>query len=995
MSTIIEIPLNSGMDQSTDRVLQGQDKLTLAQNCRLARDGRLELRPSFTALSANTFSSATMTAYDITSYAGRLVALGDQATQSRPTDLFEWVSKRALWRATSGDEITAAEGVRLPQLTNVRAMGMLPDFPESIHTVGLAAGGGYVCVVAERLGATISTVHVFDPATNQSLLIEDFAASRPQVVYVGTTFYILGVDSDEDIVMTSFETGSGETLAAVTTLVSNATAVEDLAAKVCGTGFVLCYCTTTSAIAYRYNSAGVQQATWTAYASSTTSVAIACNAAGSLISIARQDATQDYFVTTYNAAGTVQTGPTALFGGAGNSGRRLGMELNGLNLEIVGVDELNSLALYQTAVQTTHALGTLRNYYDARPEGAPVVCNGKCYIGFVDLTATNFTKGTYHIVETSNFLPQTFVGNQLCDTTTTSANELQYLAADGTKLYFNVLTVGQNGGNFNGLKYRFAVYEAETAATSKRQFAQVGGELLVSGGLPLTYDGRTMVEQGFAERPVITFSSEALVPGALTQLATYRAIPVWEVYDSKGRLLRSQAGDYAEHTLTGLNDTILWRVTTPHSLRRHPAFADQAQTIRVSVYRTEADEGVFFLDEQVTIPLLDDVAEPVIITSRSSDANLINNLILYEQSQAAISNVSPQPYRFIHPARERGFAAGLPEEEAWAYSKLLFPGEPVEWAFSGRLGFSGRVGQPIQAVGAFETTGLIWTESEIWIIPGRGPEHNGTGEFDPSTPVATPGGTYNWQSVLVAPPGAFFQMATDRIMLLDRGGAVTWIGAPVQDTLALYPNISGCVFVRQLDIVAFACNNDLGTDGVFLVYDMKNGQWYVDTIGAAITAVSEFDGRLVYVAGGVVRLQDLTIGLGVGAMPTMIFETPSYRFFSALGYGDLIKVALLGTYLGDSTVGLEVSYDDGKNWTTADTFAVTTAAMTSNQTGSALASGDPITLIWTPARMETDRFRLRFTMSNATATGGCRFHLISLEVEGNVQTSRKPSGNQR
>lgn len=995
MTTIIEIPLNSGMDQGTDRVLQGQDKLTLAQNCRLARDGRLELRPSFTALSANTFSSASMTAYDVTTYAGRLVALGDQCSQSRPTDLFEWIPSRSRWRATAGDDITAAEGVRLPQLTNIRALGMLPDFPESTHTVGLAAGGGYVCVVAERLGVG-STIHVFDPATNQSLLIEEFAATRPQVVYSGTTFFIVGVDSDEDIVMTSIAPGSAQVLAAVTTLVSNATTVEDLAAKVCGTGWVLCYATTTSAVAYRYNSSGVQQATWTAFASSTSSVAIACNAAGSLISIARQDATQDYFVTTFNAAGAVQTGPTALFSGEGNSGRRLGMELNGLNLEIVGVDELNSLSLYQTAVQTTHALGTLRHYYDARPEGAPVVCNGKCYIGFVDLTATNFTQGTYHVVETSNFLPQAFLGAQLCDTTTTGANEIQYMAAEGTKLYFCVITIGQdNGAVLTGLKYRFTVYEAETAATSKRQMVQVGGELLVAGGLPLTYDGRTMVEQGFAEKPVITFESEATTPGTLQQLATYQAIAVWEVYDSKGRLLRSQPSDPVSHTLTATNDTINWRVTTPHSLRRHPAFADQAQTIRVSVYRTEADEGVFFIDTQVTVPLADDVAEFVTVQSRFPDSQLIDNAILYTQSQAAISNVSPGPYRYVYPARERAFAGGLPEEEAWKFSKLLFPGEPLEWAFDGRLGFSGRVGQPITAVGAFETAALIWTEQEIWMVPGRGPEHNGTGEFDPSTPIATPGGAYNWQSVIVAPPGAFFQMMPDRLMLLDRGGAVSWIGSPVQDTLALYPEISGCVFVRQLDIVVFACNNSLGTDGVFLVYDMTNGQWYVDTIGAAITAVAEFEGRLVYVSGGTVRMQDLTIGLGVGAMPTMIFETPSYRFFSALGYGDIIKVALLGTYLGDSTVGLEISYDDGKNWTTADTFAVTSAAMTSNQTGAALASGDPITLIWTPARMETDRFRLRFTMSNATATGGCRFHLISLEVEGNLHTTRKPSGNQR
>lgn len=995
MSTIIEIPLNSGMDQGTDRVLQGQDKLSYVQNARLARDGRLELRPSFTALSTGTFSSASMTAYDVANYAGRLVALGDQCGQSRPTDLFEWVEARSLWRATSGDETAVAEGVRLPQLTNIRAIGMLPDFPESIHTVGLAAGDGYVCVVAERLGTGRSVVHILRADTNASILIEDVELERPVVCFAGGRFWIAGHDTDEDLITYDFTVASSETLTGPTTRSSNADAVQDVAIKPCGSGFVIGFATSTTCAVFRYDSSGVQQATWTAFASQTDSVALACNAAGSLISVARQNSSSDYELSTFNASGVLQNGPTSLFGGAGGSGTRLGMDLLGTSLCIAGVDELNRDGLYQEVVQSTHSAGSTRTYVDARPEGAPTTCNGKCYIGWVDMTATDRESGTYHVVTTENFIPQAFLGNQLCDTTTTGANEIQGMGVDGTKLYFAVLTIGQNNGAVRtGLRYRFAVYEAETAAV-RRQMVQVGGELLISGGLPLTYDGRTMVEQGFAEKPTISFDSEATTPGSLTQLATYQAIAVWETYDAKGRLLRSQPSDPVSHTLTGANDTIYWRVSTPHSLRRHPAFADQAQTIRVSVYRTEADEGVFFIDTQVTVPLTDPVAEFVTVESRFSDSLLIDNAILYTQSQAAIANVSPQPYRYVWPARERAFTGGRPEEESWAMSKLLFPGEPLEFAFDGRLGFSGRVGQPITAVGAFETVGLIWTESEIWMVPGRGPEHNGTGEFDPSTPIATPGGTYDWRSVIVAPPGAFFQMMPNRLMLLERGGAVQWIGSPVQDTLALYPNIAGCVFVRQLDIVAFACNNSLGTDGVFLVYDMTNGQWFVDTIGAAITSVSEVDGRLVYVAGGAVFQQDLTIGLGVGAMPTMIFETPSYRFFSAGGFGDLIKVALIGTYLGDSTVGLEVSYDDGKNYVPAVNFAVTSAAMTNNATGAALASGDSVTLVWTPAQMECDRFRLRFTMSNATATAGCRWHVISLEVNGQLQTTRKPAGNQR
>lgn len=996
MATLIELPLNSGMDQGVDRVWQDGQVLAYAQNCRLARDGRLEVRPGFTALSTDTYSANPLVAFDVTNFKGRLTALGTQSTTitTRPTDLFEYVESTSTWRATSGDNVGALTGPRLPRLTDVRALGQVPDLPTSIHTAGLAAGGGYVCVVYEMLGAGTSVVHVIDPETDQTLILEVVGIERPQVVYSGTDFWIVGHDSDEDIVATNFDPSTDETLPALTTLVSNATAVEDIAAKPCGTGWVLAYATASSCEVYRYNSAGVQQATWTAFASNTTSVALACNSAGTLISVARQASTSLYSLSTFNAAGTLQTGPTSLFGGGGGSGTRIGMTLDSTELVIFGVDELNSTSLIQRVVQAGHSTGVTRNYRDARLEGAPVTVGGTVFAGFVDLTATNFTLGTYHVLDEGTLIPQAFLAPQLCDTTTTSANEAQYMTVDGTKIYWVVVSVGQDGGNFGGLKLRAAVYEAETSGLERRQTVQVGGELLIAGGLPLSYDGRTLCETGFAERPVVASSAEGTV-GALTALGVYRAIAVWEAYDAGGRLLRSQASTFATRTLTGANDSITWTVTTPHSLRRNPAYADQGQTIRVSIYRTEAGEGVFFLDGQVTIDTSTDIGSFVTIVSTSSDALLRDNLVLYEQSQTPVSHVSPPPWRYGAAARERAFVGGLPEPEAHMASKLLFPGEPVEFAPLGQLGFSGRVPEPITAVGAFETVGLVWTLSSIWQVPGRGPEHNGEGEFDAAAPIAAPGGAIDWRSVLITPAGAFFQMREDRLMLLSRGGEVTWAGSPVQDTLALYPDISGVAFVRSLDQVVFACNNALGTDGVFLIFDLSTGQWFVDTIGAKIDAICEYQGRLVYVSGGTVFLQDEAIASGAAALPTVRLETASLRPFTALGEGDVLGVKLLGTFLGACTVEAFISYNDGASWVSLGSYAITLADASpdvSNPTGIALGM---VTKEWTPNRRQTDRFRLRFDMTNATNTGGLRLHAIAFEAEALTGSVRLPAGSKR
>lgn len=996
---VLDFPLTSGQDEGTDRLLLDLPRLRAAQNCRLARDGRLEVRPGFTQLSTDTYSSggSTLVAHDLANYAGRLVALGSQVTSitTRPTDLFEYIESTNTWRATAGDNQSATAGPRLPRLTDIRAIGQVPDLPSSVFTGALAAGGGYVCAVYEKLGTNESVVNIIDPTTDQSIILETVALRRPVAVFVGSTFWILGIDSDEDVVGVSFAPATDETLSSVATLISNATAVVDFAACVFGSLFAVAYCTASSAVVATYNSAGVQQATATAVAANTLSVALTSNTGGTLLSLGYQDASALYFLRTYNAALALQNGPTALFGGAGGSGRRLGLCFDTLEVVAIGVDELNSRALLQRITQSSHSLGTTRNYRDARPEGAPVtVGSGSVFAGFVDLSATNFDLGTYHVIAEETLIPQCFVAPQLCTTTTTGGNTIQAMAASGTKLYFMVISVGIDGGNFSGQKLRGVVYEAETSGLGRRQMVQVGGELLIAGGLPLSYDGRVLAETGFAERPVVFFDSENTT-GALALLGVYNAVAVWEVFDSRGRLLRSQASSPRQHTLTGANDAIVWKVTTPHSLRRHPAYVDQGQTVRVSIYRTESGQGVFFLDVQTTVNASGDIGDFVTLTSTGSDANLIDNLVLYEQSQTPISHVSPQPYRYAAAAREREVVAGLPEQEAYAFSKLLFPAEPLEFAPPGQLGFTGRVSEPITAVGAFSDVALAWTESSLWAVTGRGPGRNGVGEFDAAQPIPTPGGTYDWRSVLVYPGGAFFQMRPDRLMAVSRGFEVTWAGSPVQDTLASYPNIAGAVFCRDLDQVAFACNNNAGTDGVLLIFDLASGAWFVDTIGAAISAISEYDGRLVYVSGGSVFLQNATIGGGIGALPTITLDTGSFRLFPAGGYGTLCKLVVLGTYVGDSTLEAFVSYDDGKTWTSCGQQAVTAANMFNPQTGAALASGDPVTVIFTPNRREVDRFAIRLVASNATNTGGLRLHMLSLEVEAQDFATRQAARNQR
>src|SRR5690606_32337611 len=132
--------------------------LAAAQNCRLSRDGRLEVRPGFTALSTGTMSTGVLEAFDLINFQGRLMALGDQLAAGRATDLFEWLPAAGKWRATAGSSVDAIAGPRLPQVTDVRQVGTLPDQFLPVSHVRLAAGGGYVCAVVNCAGGDTCAV---------------------------------------------------------------------------------------------------------------------------------------------------------------------------------------------------------------------------------------------------------------------------------------------------------------------------------------------------------------------------------------------------------------------------------------------------------------------------------------------------------------------------------------------------------------------------------------------------------------------------------------------------------------------------------------------------------------------------------------------------------------------------------------------------------------------------------------------------------------------
>jgi hypothetical protein len=1000
-STIIEFPFDAGAYEAADREWLPQNLFSVVENMRLDRDGRLGIRPGNTALGTSTYSPSAMTAYDLANYNGRLVALGDQTTPGfgRPTDVFELVQTTpAVWRATSGSDDGFSSGPRIPRATAAREVGRLADLTAGLYNVQVAAGAGFVCAVANSIDDTCR-IHVFNPTTDQTLVMVTRNINTARVVFAGANFWVVGQsNTNNNIVAMSFNPLVDEDVQAqVVISAAPAGTVQDIAAAQTGaTDWCVVWAQSTTTTAHRVNSTGTVQATFAVAGGDFRALGICGNSGGTLISIlAQRGADGTYRLNTYTQAGVLSVGPTTPFAGAaGTVYARAGLCQSGTQVLLLGFEDASPTQNVLTQLMTNqaaHTLLTTIKYGDALPtaNSVPIVSGGQTNFyygaqnfmastltGGVDLLASGVgSRGTNMLVEAAQRLPQIYKDGTLAGELF-FRNDVNGSALIGTKIYWGNMITSNTGGT------GFQVTELEMNDTGRRQMACVANELHIAGAMPMVYDGRVVVDHGFAERPALTATQTT--GGAMTALGVYSVLSVWEVVDSRGNIIRSAPSLATTVTLTGVNNALTIVASTPHSLRSHPLFRiTNGLSIRVGIYRTTNGGANYILDLFIKVSPTE-FGGTVTGTCARTDAQLTaGGVVVYTQAQTPLAHVSPPPYRYSWQARERMLVGGLPNTEQWQFSKLLFPSEPVEFSSLGRLGFFGRANKDITAVGAFETVGITWTSDEIAIIPGSGPDHSGLGEFDSSLIVPSPGGCRDWRSLVNAPPGFFFQMTEDKLMLLARGqqgaGEVSWAGQPVRETLASFPVVTGAVHVRTQMVVVFSVTNVAGSSGRLLVYDLRRNVWYVDTVGP-VSSVSELTGRLAYISAGVVFLQDAAAGSGTfpGAAVQTGFQTVTKR----LGWGHIYRIGLLGTDLGACTVQCLIDVDDGVGLRDLGTETFT-------------GTGLSFERFWSlpTAAQKAARFSVRFVVQSVSSnTLGVSLKAWAAEVQGSTNMVRVGSG---
>lgn len=960
-------------------------------NIRQRRGKQFGMRSDYLAQLMTEFGG-TLTPYDLYNLNGRLLALGNtqSLTVPAPTDLYAFVEQPGgAWKGTVP---VGGSGVRVPPVTALRNIGQPPDTEGQVRSARIAANQGIVCMaygLGEMSAGATSYVHIFRASDDATILFAAVPISNTHVVACGDSLWIVGVDASSDLAGYRFDIGVDNDLQSPVTLFAGT--VTSAMFSVCDVNDIpvaqfAAFCRNGAGVTriLRFDESGTAVASFAGPAvspASTDCMVIEADADANQIVIATRIGEADANVSTYNlTTNALVAGPTAVFGEAVTGD--MSLTRNGLGT--------TSCSLVAEDIPAGSTSRVLVARFIASTIGSITILPMHNYTvaGYGTQTPLGLLAPLVPGVNEGDENNQLVMVDLLDPTLAYVAAQVdQGVAAFGTINRGGQVTQDRALGNVNAPYYWARILEGtdgqnicvatelRVADTGRRQAANIGNELFLSGAAPVVYDGKQVVESGFLERPSIFSATASNGAGSLTNSGNYKYIAVFKWTNGLNRLTQSRVSEITEVTMGASDDTVTLVIYAPHTLR---VDSQSGSAATISLYRTETDGSIFQLVSATKVPLTDEFGEPITIVDTTSDVNLLDNEPLYTQGEdgpltGVLQNDPAPSCRYCWTVGQRVFLGGLPDESEVAISKELAPAEAL--AFSEAFAFRSRVEGTVTAVAGLDGVPIAFTADHIYRFPGLLPSDNGAeGQLGPALLIPSEGGCVDWRSIIETSHGLFYKSRDGKLMLLPRGdGAPVWVGQPVRDALAAFPTITSTAYADEDHCVLFTCQNAAGTASTILVFDLRIGQWYRDTFSSAqvIKAATSYLGRLAYIDTATVRLQSSSL------TPAAFIEynAKTGTIIAYDRWGKIISITVEGEFRGNCQVRCRISYDDGVTFTNLATKTFTTAG--------GFVQGQSVEIQWFPRVRKCSSFVLDFqVLTNGTATEGMLLNTYILEVIG-------------
>jgi len=442
--------------------------------------------------------------------------------------------------------------------------------------------------------------------------------------------------------------------------------------------------------------------------------------------------------------------------------------------------------------------------------------------------------------------------------------------------------------------------------------AELGDNLHITGGIVSMYDGAQVCEHGFhvyPEPPAGWFTATG--SGGNNYTGSYQAVVVYEWMDNYGQIHQSAPSPALQINASGNSGFSYANIPT---LR----LTSKANKVSVVVYRTIANQSVFYRVTSIAAPLLNDpTVDTVSTTDAIADASLTGNAQLVfnpDNSAAEIPPLAPPALSFITRYRTR--LVGIPSENPnqWIYSKAMVPGVPIEWNDQQFFQAIPQGSGPLTCAMEMDEKLILFSATRIMFVAGDGPAPNGANGDYGTAPehIPTDVGCSEPRSLVLTPEGIMFKSAKG-IYLLSRALQVSYIGRDAEGYNG--STITSARLVPNTRRILFTLSG-----GPTLSFDYGAGRWSEWTnLNAADSTV--FGGLWTFVTPTGAVKQETPYAYTDDGSPILIgLKTGIVSFAGISGYQRVWRLIIRGDYRSPHVLQVFISNDDNPAPTQTETL---------------------------------------------------------------------------
>jgi hypothetical protein len=455
------------------------------------------------------------------------------------------------------------------------------------------------------------------------------------------------------------------------------------------------------------------------------------------------------------------------------------------------------------------------------------------------------------------------------------------------------------------------------------------GLLVLTGGQTSCYDGRQVVELGFAQRPRIVDTElfygdpgpEGVAGDGNKYL--YRAVYAWR--DGRGNIHYSEPSD--PYTVTvgvdGANTTaaVVVHVETCTLSRKDEEKSVQVPNyVEILFYRTEANPAAGAPYYQLNLFGSKDNLSTnarAIFTDNFSDADLVQLGYgsLYTDGGVLPDTLAP-PSRHACVHKNRLWLADAERQGVVWFSKLFVPGEAPRFPVGGEFTLvCADSPDEVTALASLDDNLAVFTRSRVYLVSGDGPGDTGLGgAFQGPSLLTTSAGCVDARSVVSFEGGVFF-LSADGLQLLTRDGSIEPVGQSVREFLDRYPTcLSALVDAPNRRVIwLFQTAN---TSTIHIVFDYQRGLWSTWLLADGSSG-TQACGQALW--GGMHWIGAYGAPMGQGYQesaydgpewPVALWRSAFVRLGAIGGYQRIWRVVLSGTYRGSSEQRIRFYTDD-------------------------------------------------------------------------------------